>query len=797
MERRKFLKSISIGGVSLSLLQLDALASAIGYHEEGPYNGPLLTSFVSTTCGACPGGCGMRVRKVDNIPVGIDGNPIHPVSRGGLCPVGISSLAFLIHPDRVKQPLLRTGPRGSNEFKPIPWEEAENILLEKLGKLKDAGIPEQMLFVDSRRSGPGFDLARKFTHDFGSPNFYHSENPNSSIAANIWGGKDIDFVYDLENARSMFCFGAPVFESGINPVYYASLRSRLSDQPEGKKGNFYIIDPRLSASAAKAERWVPIKPNTYGLLALGMLNLIIKEELYDADVVDRLCVGFDDKTDNRGRKIEGFKSMVLKTYIPSFVAEKTEVPVDQIITLARLFATSPGAIAIAGDVATRTIDGVHQTWAIMALNAITGRFNKPGGITNFNLNPFKTQTGGKLNARPLVSSNKVKYPFLGGNGEIESLPDRILSNSPYPIELMIFNNVNPIYDSPNSSRFRQALQNIPFSVAFSSLHNETTALADLILPDCTFLEKNDLVLPNSDFSHQVVGLTQPIVEPLYESRQADDVLLTIGRKALAGNWKKWDSYKSYIEEKADELYKAGTGSVFSDQFKISFDSLLAERGWRRTEFKDFSGFLKQVKKTGGWWDASQLRKRQQGRFTATIDKFYLDSKYLHSMFQGSKTKLIDLIDAAGLETGTNTEYMLGAYRDFKNEDEQSQYPLALYTMEPTTTRGDGGRLDGMADMIGHYEYIKWRSWVELNPETASALGLSDRQMVWVESASGKQKLILIINPGLIPEVAAIPAGIGKQGSFQFGENIVEFHSGEREIFTGMPAISETRVKIYA
>ncbi len=797
MERRKFLKSISIGGVSLSLLQLDALASVVGYHQEGPYNGPLLTSFVNTTCGACPGGCGMRVRKVDSIPVGIDGNPIHPVSRGGLCPVGISSLAFLIHPDRVKQPLLRTGPRGSNEFRPISWEEAENILLEKLGKLKDAGIPEQMLFVDSRRSGPGLDLARKFTHDFGSPNFYHSGNPNSSIAAKIWGGKNIDFAYDLENAQNIFCFGAPVFESGKNPVYYASLRGRLSERPEGRKGNFYIIDPRLSASAAKAERWIPIKPNTYGLLALGMLNLIIREELYDTEAVNRMCVGFDDKIDRRGRKIEGFKSIVLKTYIPSFVSDKTEVPVDLIITLARLFATSTRAIAIAGDVATRTIDGVHQAWAIMALNAITGRFNKPGGIASFDLKPFETRTGGKLKSKPLVSSTRDQYPFQAGDGDIESLPDRILSNSPYPIELMIFNNVNPIYDSPHSSRFRQALQNIPFSVVFSSLHNETTVLADLILPDCTFLEKNDLVLPISEFSHPVVSLTQPVTEPLYESRQADDVILTLGRKALGGNWTRWDSYKSYIEEKANQLYKADSGSTFSDQFKSSFDSLLAERGWRRAEFKDFSDFLMKVKRTGGWWDASQLRERQQGNFTATIDKFYLDSKLLRGEFKGSKIKLKGLMDAAGLETEINNEYMLGAYRDFKDEDERSRYPLALYTMEPTTTRGDGGRLNGMADMVGHSEYIKWRSWVELNPETASTLGLSDRQMVWVESASGKQKLILVINPGLIPEVAAVPAGMGKQGSYRFGENIVDLHCGEREIFTGMPAISETRVKIYA
>ncbi len=780
----------------MSLLQLDALASAVGYHEEGPYNGPLLSSFINTTCGACPGGCGIRVRKVDDIPVGINGNQIHPVSRGGLCPVGISSLAFLIHPDRIKRPLLRTGPRGSNEFKPISWEEAEGLLIDKLTELKKGGIPEQMLFVDSRERGVGFEMARKFTSDFGSPNFYHANNPNSAVSAEIWGEGGSDFAYDLENARNFFCFGAPVFESGKNPIYYAGLRSRLANQPESQKGSFYVIDPRLSASAAKAEQWIPIKPNTYGLLALGMLNLIIKEKLYDAEAVNRLCIGFDDKTDRRGKKIEGFKSILIKTYIPSFVSEKTGVPVDQIIALGRSFATSPGAIAIVGEIASQTIDGVHQAWAIMALNAITGKFNKPGGIVNFDLNPFKTLALGKTKSKPVVSSSLRHFPFQSGTGKIESLPERILSNSPYPVKVAIFNNINPVYDSPNAGRFRQAFQNIPFSVVFSNMHNETTALADLILPDCTFLEKDDLVLPSSDFSHPVVSLTQPVIKPLYESRQSDDVILALCRKTLAGNWEKWNSYKSYIEGKIDQLYQTNAGSTFSDQFKVSFDSLLAERGWRRREYRDSAGFLKDIKKTGGWWDASQLREREQERFPSKIGKFFLKSRSLRNKFRGSNVKFKDLMSAANLHAGTYSEYMLGAYREFK-EAEHSQYPLSLYIMELTTTRGDGGRLPEMADMVGFYDYMKWRSWVELNPETAHALDLADKQMVWVESVRGKKRFILVTNPGLIPDVAAIPSGMGKNGSYGFGENVSDLVSADREILTGMPAVSETRVKIYA
>jgi len=777
------------------MFQLESLASALGYHEDGPYNGPLVTRFINTTCGACPGGCGLRVRTVDNIPVRVEGNPHHPVSRGGLCPVGVSSLSFLIHPDRIKQPLLRKGPRGSNDFTPISWDEAEKMLFDRLQDLKTQGKPEALLFLDSREKGPGFELARDFSHGFGSPNFFNISNPNRSVAANIWAGEDMDLAYDLENARSFFCFGAPVFESGQNPIYLSALRSRLLDQAEGQKGNFYIIDARLSASAAKADRWIPIKPNSHGILALGMLNLIIKERLYDEDVVNRLCIGFDDKYDSRGRITEGFKSRILRTYVPSFVSERTGVPVDQIITFARLFASSPGAIAIAGDLATQTIDGVYQIWAIMALNAITGRLNAVGGVLNYDLNPFKSIDNITVKAKSILASAPNRYPFQRGIGEIESLPDSILSNSPYSVKVAIFNNVNPIYNSVSSSRFKQALQNIPFSVVISPLHNETTPFADLILPDCTFLEKDDLIIPDSAFSHQVVGIGQAVIAPLYQSRQSDDIILSLCKKFTPKNYNSESTFRSLVEDKVEKIYRTNSGSPFSDEFKTSFDSLLAERGWRRKEYINSKEFLGEVRRTGGWWNASQLREREQGRVTSGISKFYLESGALKSAFNGSRSNLKNILNSAGFITEEGSEFSLGHFRE-TDEVESSQYPFTLYLMELTTTRGEGGRLDDMADMVGYYDYFKWQSWVELNPETAAELNLKDKDMVWVESSRGKVRLSLVLNPGLFPNVAAVPVGLGKKGKYTFGENISQILSMERDILTGAPAIAETYVRIY-
>jgi len=796
LDRRAFLVSLAGCTSALSSLDVATLLAAMGYHEAGPYNGPLLSTYVHTTCGACPGGCGIRVRQVDGVPVKVDGNPVHPVNQGGLCPVGAASLALLIHPDRIRQPLKRTGPRGSGDFTPISWDEALAQMVNHLSELRASGRPEQLLFLDGREQGIGLDLARKFVSDFGSPNFYDVHDPGDRVAATIWGGESTDIVIDFENAKTIFCFGQPIFEAGRNPVYFAGLRGRLLDRPEGERGDFIVIDPRLSASAAKAERWIPIRPGSHGLLALGMIYLIIKEQLYDTEAVDRYIDGFEDTRDRDGRPTEGFKSTVLKRYYPAFVSEGTGIPVDRIISLARLFATNPRAVAIWGNGVSQTVDGTYQAWAIMALNALVGRFGKQGGIQPAGRYPITPLRPGAVAAESLVASAALEYPFLDGAGAIESLPERILTGAPYPIRMAILNHVNPVYDSPQANRFRQALQNIPFVVTLSSLENETSRMADLILPDCTFLEKHDLVMKSSDFSHPVVGLTQPAVKPLYDSRQADDVILALGKRLLGDFWLGWESYASYVETKMQDLFQSNLGSLFSDQFKASFESLLAERGWRRREYRSFDEFRDHLKSTGGWWNPLPLWAPGSSRYPTGSEKFYVVSKSLRARLPEEDHAAHDILKRAGLNTENGSVYMLGAYRSFETEG-ATHLPLMLYPIELTTLRGEGGRLDKMADMVGYYDNVKWKSWVELNPETADEFNLSDRQPVWVESATGKLQMTLILNPGLMPGVAALPVGLGKAGTFHFGSNFRSIASTARDCFTGQPAVAETRVRVYA
>lgn len=794
MQRRKFLTSIAWGTTALTMLQFENLRAAVGYHEPGPYNGPLLTNYINSTCGACPGGCGIRIRRVDDIPVAIEGNPVHPVNRGGLCPVGASAMALLVHRDRIRQPLMRSGPRGSGQFRPITWAEAEQLLVDQLTELRNSGSPGQLLLLDHQTQGPAAQMRREFMADFGSPNLYTATDPSEQACAAVWGGPGTEISYDLEHARLAFCFGDPVFEGGKNPVYFAGLRQRWLDT-DGQVGRFIVIDPRLSASAAKAERWVPVRCGTHGLLALGLANLIIKEQLYDARFVRESCVGFEDETDREGHVTEGFRSLVLKNYSPALVSERTGVTLDQIISLARTFAGTPGAIALPGFGVTATVDGIHQAWAVMALNALAGRVGVRGGVGPGEEYPFRKTGSKQPTTPPLVAKSTEQYPYLAGRGAVESLPERILAGTPYRIKVAILNNVNPVYDSPQANRFRQAFQNIPFSVAITCLQNETSLLADLVLPDCTFLEKIDLVIPDSRFSHPVVGVMQPALPPLYESRQADDVFISVARRLLPGPWPQWDDYRAYVMTRAREIFQSNTGTLFSDQFTVSFESLLAERGWRRKEYQDFDEFWEQLKLTGGWWDPTRRHEDQADRVPGTSGKFHFRSTALAERFEDSPSDLRILLERAGL-TANGSVLMLGAARRNEEPPESADH-LSLHLIEMTTIRGDGARIEKLADMIGYYDNVKWKCWVELNPETAAELGLRAAQNVWVESAHGRKQLPLVLNAGLAPRVAAVPAGLGRTGSVAYGENIYDILAPVRECLTGLPAVAETKVRVYA
>ncbi|MDD3993202.1 MAG: molybdopterin-dependent oxidoreductase, partial [Desulfobacteraceae bacterium] len=290
-------------------------------------------SYAQSTCTLCPGGCGIAVRKVDERVVKIEGLAGHPVNDGGICPLGLSGPQMLYSPTRISGPLKRMGQRGEGKWAKITWDEAVGELADKLGELRESGHPEQLAVFNGAGRGTFSALLGRFMSVYGSPNLVRPAGIEDAYEMAVYRmhGQQAMVGFDLENANFVISFGSGVIEGWGAPVRMIRAKSLWKD----RKVPLVQVEPRLSNTAAKADRWLPIRPGTEAALALGLAHVIISEKLYDRNFVDYYANGF-----------EPWRQMVLDGFAPDKVAEITGVSNDYIIVLARDFAKAGAGVAI-------------------------------------------------------------------------------------------------------------------------------------------------------------------------------------------------------------------------------------------------------------------------------------------------------------------------------------------------------------------------------------------------------------------------------------------------------------------
>ncbi|MFQ6672704.1 MAG: molybdopterin-dependent oxidoreductase, partial [Candidatus Tectimicrobiota bacterium] len=270
--------------------------------------------WVASVCQLCPGGCGLRARVVDGRVVKVEGNPFHPVNRGRLCPVGQAAPQLRYHPDRLRSPMLRTAGGG---LRRASWEEATSFLAQALKGLRDRGEAHTVVFLAGPFRGLRDRFLRRFMTAFGSPNYIRAReaapeelDPSHSLAQGI----DRPLAPDLFAARSILSFGVPLLEGGPSPVYQMRAYGHFR-QGEGRpRGVLIQVEPRRSATAERADKWVAIRPGTETTLALGIAHALVLENLFDESFVARHCEGFEDGAGPDGRVLPGLRTIVLREF---------------------------------------------------------------------------------------------------------------------------------------------------------------------------------------------------------------------------------------------------------------------------------------------------------------------------------------------------------------------------------------------------------------------------------------------------------------------------------------------------
>ncbi|MGE5143392.1 MAG: molybdopterin-containing oxidoreductase family protein, partial [Acidobacteriota bacterium] len=537
----------------------------------------------SSVCLVCPARCGIRGRTVDGRLVGITGNARHPMSQGGLCPRGVGGVQALYHPQRIAAPVQRAGARGAGTWRGISSTDALALVAQRLSAIRASGRPERLAVVAGYCAGTMDELWRQFLQTFGSPNYVTDDYPDGTDAVmGLMHGIPRRPGYDLERARLVLSFGAPLFEAWWSPMQaYVAFGGSAAGQLG--RHQFVQVDTRFSRTAARAHEWVGVPPGTHGVLALGLAYVLIKEQAFNAEFVTRHVTGFEDGVDAAGRAQEGYRSLVLRNYRTEEVSAITGVPVERIVGLARAFAAGPGAVAVCGSDVLQAPNGLLSGLAVHSLNVLMGNIGRPGGVLFGDDPPLAPLATPRVDAvaragfeRPSLA--RAAAPF--GRGDPARQFAAAAAQGAGPIEALLLYYSNPLASATAPEAWRAAFDRIPFIVSFSPFLDETTRYADLVLPDFLPYERwQDAPTPPS-YPYPVWGLAQPLVAGPDKTMATGDAVLALAR-ALRGSVAQSLPYadvQALLQARARGLFTGRRGMLFGDAFERTHYRQMEERG---------------------------------------------------------------------------------------------------------------------------------------------------------------------------------------------------------------------------
>ena len=541
LNRRNFLKFIGLTTAASALPGCEREVSRlVPYVLPDDEIVPGVANWYASTCRECSAGCGITVRVMEGRAKKIEGNPDHPVNQGKLCARGQAALQGLYNPDRLSGPLGRCGARFAGDWTSISWDDAIAKLSEHL---RSAG--DRTIMLSRPLSGTLAWLVSSFMRAIGGQLFFYEpgvELPIRTAARDAFGIEAWP-SYDVANSDYVLSFGAPFLEHWLSPVSYAIAYGQMRQGRQATRGRVIQIEPRLSLTAANADRWVPIRPGTEGLAALGIGQVLLAERGPSLSAplrraYDRLYTGVS----------------------LDHVAASTDIPREQIIRMAREFATAAAPLAMGGGAACAQTNGTETMCVINGLNVIAGNLRKPGGLRFY---------------RPAAFEAGPPVPWLTERRLLEWTEDEMGGRPP---AVWLLYDVNPLFTTPASIPIRRLFEQAEYFASFSAFLDESTESADLILPDHHALESwGDHVQPASSAA-QVVSLLQPAVSPLYDTRAIGETILqTATRLGLPGF--SWKDFPSLLQERWRHLSKGGNRNSSDDQIEAAWVHSLQQGGW--------------------------------------------------------------------------------------------------------------------------------------------------------------------------------------------------------------------------
>ncbi|MDQ0287123.1 thiosulfate reductase/polysulfide reductase chain A [Desulfofundulus luciae] len=542
---------------------------------------------VYSICFMCTVRCPIKVMvENDNVKL-IEGNPHVAGIEGSICPKGAAGVSLLNDDERLKRPLIRTGPRGSGQWREASWEEALDYVAAKLAEVKEKYGGRSIALTE--RAHLNSHISKTFMKALGSPNYFtHDSCCKGSLNTafrTLTGYTDGQVGVDLGKAKHVILYGRNLFESlELKPV-----KQLIQALDSGAKLTY--IDPRVSVTATKAHKYLMIRPGTDLALNYALMHVILKEGLYDKEYVNRWVLGL--------KELQQF----VEPYTPEWAEKETGIPAYEIVSLAREASEAkPAVIFHYGYRCSHYLNEIYFRRSIIMLNALMGSIEAPGGLffkkgaRDVGKKPLNKLTDQDL---PRVTEERCdgvgtpKFPLPDpAHGVVQMLPKAILEEDPYPVKALLVWRFNPLLSIPDYENTRRALEKLDLVVTIDIQFSETAWYSDVILPESIYLERGDSIQEANGLK-PALYLRRPAVTPRYDTKPGWEIMKNLADRLGIGQY---FPYQTLEDLWAYQLQ--GTGIKISDFDAKGYVSLSDEPiYWDRKDgikFKTPSGKIEFV-----------------------------------------------------------------------------------------------------------------------------------------------------------------------------------------------------------
>lgn len=508
---------------------------------------------VYSICFMCTVRCPIKVTvKNDDVKL-IEGNPYVAGIEGSICPKGAAGVSLLNDEERVKSPLIRTGPRGSGQWREATWEEALDYVAAKLKEIKDKYGGRSIALTE--RAHLNSHISKTFLKAIGSPNYFtHDSCCKGSLNTafrSLTGYPDGNIGIDIGKAKYVVAYGRNLFES----IELKVVKQLTRAMDRGTK--LVYIDPRVTVTATRAHKYLMIRPGTDLALNYALMHVIIREGLYDKEFINRWVVGF--------KTLQSF----VEPYTPKWAEQETGIPAGEIVSLAREASEArPAVVFHYGYRCANYKNEVYFRRSLIILNALMGNFEAPGGM----FVKKGAKDAGKKPLRKLLDQDlprvtdercdgvgTPKFPTPDpAHGVVQMLPNVILSEDPYPIRALLVWRHDPVLSIPDYENNKRAFNKLDLLVAIDTQFSETAWMADVILPESIYLERGDSIQEANGLKPSLV-IRKPAVTPRYDTRPGWEIMKLLADRLGIGQY---FPYNSLEELWAYQL--EGTGISIAD-----------------------------------------------------------------------------------------------------------------------------------------------------------------------------------------------------------------------------------------